>query len=244
MANFVVIKGMDYHKRESINDALDVIKGKIVKKDLKGVVSDFTTWYGNMTTIVQAHDLYDIIGTTQSYLEEQRLYVEKFEIAFAQKFTSIYTRKSISKIKDRFKRSCVTTHGHELYFGNMDIIAEINTIFNLFNEYAKIVVNLYKDITDKIEVHLLKEGNELTDFIGITKIKGNVTYTPTLGGIPLHQIPFVTEYSNCHEVLESIDGWFTLQPLETNIPIDDEPQISISIDYKLHLHDTLEITQD
>lgn len=226
MSNFVGIKSIDYKKQDDILEALEFIKSKFSKRD---VIPDFFLWYGNLVATVQAHDLYEIIGLTPEQLEDQRLFIEKFESTFAQQFLDTYTRKEISHIRSMFKRGCVLINDYELFLGRVEDVASITRVFAMFKEYAEFVINIYQPIYLKLFDHLSKEGTELTNFIDITKIKGKVKYEPMIGEAKLKDIPFVKELFKCQDALLIIDEWFRLKPFDTNIPIGDPDEEEIVI---------------
>ena len=218
MENFVVVKKLDNVMRDEIQETLDIIRHNVVRGDLKAVTSSFDCAYDIALTTIQQFDLYQILNTSHDYLEQQLAFVKKFEQIFYEKFISEHTRKSISKVKDRFK-DCIIKK-YDIYFGDIQTVVDIDSAFKLFKEYTEFVINLYDGIVPKIEEHLSKEGEELTNFINITNLKGKVEYIPTLGDVPLKKLKFVRQYNQCKEALVVIDKWLSLKVAETNVPID------------------------
>jgi len=220
MENFVVVKKLDNLMRNEIQQTLDIIRHNIVRGDLKAVVSSFDCAYDIALTTIQQFDLYQILNTTHDYLEQQSSFITKFEQTFYDRFRSEHTRKSISRLKDRFK-DCIIKK-YDTYFGDMQTIVDIDSAFKLFKEYAEFVINLYDGIVPRIEEHLSKEGEELSNFINIANLKGNVKYIPTLGDVPLHKLKFVRQYNQCKQALNVINEWLKLEVIETSVVIDTD----------------------
>jgi hypothetical protein len=218
MSNFVAIRGIDWNTRNGILDTMKYIKRKFVKGAPE---ISFGTFYENFVTMVQTNDLFEIVGMTNEQLEHQKLFVEKFREAFTEKFLSMYKRKKVAKVWDRFRRFSYVSCDSQLYLGTHENVNDITSIFVMFKEYADFIINLYDIPCQRLEQHLTKEGVVLQNFIETTKITGKVSYYPMINDIRFDTIPFVYDLNKCKMAVAAIDAWFALKPFGTNIPADD-----------------------